>query len=95
MTPTEIRVLDMLRSSPQYPDDLYPAVSPTGRFNTERDHGSAKGGPGRREYAANNYLGKLEKKGFVVRRSYHDTAPDAGKWRITQAGLDALSKQEI
>ena len=70
-------------------------MSPTGRFNTERDHGSAKGGPSRREYAVNNYLGKLEKKGFVMRRSYHDTAPDAGKWRITKAGLSALEKEDI
>ena len=93
MTSTEKRVLDALRAGPKYPHEIYSAVSPNGRFIAEVDRGSAKGGPSRREYAANNYLGKLDKKGLVTRRSYHYKGLHAGKWLITGNGLLALEAE--
>jgi len=83
MTITEMRVRAFLAEKPRFPYELYPVISPAGRFNTETDYGSTKGGPSRTEYAVNNYMGKLAKKGWVRRYYARDTnCPESlrGKW---------------
>lgn len=93
MTATQTRVLKYLQNAPAFPDELYPIVSPSGRFNTQRDMGSSKGGPSKREYAVNNYMGKLQALGWVRRYAYLEhSAPEhlKGKWCITPPGRNAL-----
>ena len=72
-----------------YPDELYPIIWPVGRYTTQRDCGSSKGGPCKAEYAVNMYMGRLAKLGHVCRVAFRDdTEPPAlrGKWILTAAG---------
>ena len=93
MTHTQRAVLTRLMSGGMYPDDLYPVIFPNGRFNTDTDHGSTKGGPSRREYAVAMYLGRL---GPLVRRyaylDKHAHESLRGKWVITKEGQEALGR---
>lgn len=95
MTVTQYRVLLTLIDAPQYPNDLYPVVSPRGRHNTDVDHGSSKGGPSRRECVVNWYLGKMQQTGWVHRYGYANTLVPGelrGKWMITDEGRRAMER---
>ncbi len=90
MTATQARVLKYLKNAPSFPVELYPVVSPDG---TCSERGPSRGGPTKREYSVNNYMGKLQAKGWVRRHAYLDQdAPEhlKGKWSITVDGLRAL-----
>ncbi len=97
MTITEMRVLAFLAEKPRFPYELYAVISPNGRFNTEYDCGSPKGGPSRTEYAANNYMGKLAKKGLARRYQHRDMdCPEAyrGKWvRVPSEAIEQSAKE--
>lgn len=93
ITETQRRVLASLQGGGLFPHELYPIISPGGRFNTDVDTGSSKGGPSRMEYAANMYMGRLEKQGFVCRFAYLDETCQyemRGKWMLNADGYRAL-----
>jgi hypothetical protein len=73
---------------------IYPVMCPNGQFLHRRDHGSAKGGPSRTEYAVNNYMGKLIRRGWVEKRYGWDRVLFAdgtpGGFSLTPAGVEAL-----
>jgi hypothetical protein len=82
-------LLHLYTAGPKLPYELYPIVSPTGRFNTDTDHGSSKGGPSRTEFAVNCFLGRMNARGWVFRYGYLDKLAPAdkrGKWLLTPAG---------
>lgn len=91
LTPRETMALLALRDSPHYPDELYPIIFSCGRFNSVKDHGSSKGGPSKREYAVNMYMGRLAKKGLVSREPYLSHGNKlAGQWYITGKGKQKI-----
>ncbi len=94
MTDTQFRVMLALKQGARLPHELYPVISPGGRFNKDIDTGSSKGGPSRTEYAANMYMGRLEKLGWCQRFAYLDKKCPmelCGKWVITPVGYKAIA----
>jgi hypothetical protein len=93
MTKTQRTVLTRLMSGGAYPDDLYPVIFPSGRFNTDIDTGSSKGGPSRREYAVAMYMGRLGplvyRYGFLDKLAHESVR---GRWVITAQGRQALAR---
>lgn len=99
ITATQARVLVHLYvDDGKLPYELYPVISPHGRFNTEKDYGNTKGGPSRTEYAVNMYMGRMESRGWVRRYGYLDklAPPDSrGKWVLTNAGIAMVESAHL
>lgn len=95
LTDNQIRALRLLRENGLYPYEFYKLFWPNSPYTTgeRRDTGSSKGGPSKMEYAANNYLGKLQKLKLVYRFYYIRDGDNSrnllfgGKWVLTQEGL--------
>ena len=68
--------------------ELYQVMFPQGRFITDTDHGSAKGGPSRIQCAVNWHLGKFGN--LATRRG--DSHGFPREWTITEEGRKALEE---
>lgn len=79
MTEKQKRALEILGAGARYPDEFYVRMWPEGRWT--RTGGYVQGGgPNRAECAANWYLGRLRRKGWVGRFQ--------GRWHITPKGAE-------
>lgn len=88
LTPFEKRALLVLSEKPDYPCYLYKRLFPDGRFNHDRDVGSAGGGPSRSECAVNWHLGRLRIKGLAEQE--YTNGPGARRWKTTSYGREML-----
>lgn len=88
-----LRALDEAGSGGLDHEDLYPILFPTGRFNTQVDRGSTKGGPSRVQCAVNWHLSKLRPwvRRNMERLSYKGREETFFRnWVITSEGRAAL-----
>ena len=88
MTEKQERALTVLSEGNLLPDDFYRRMWPEGRYSAGRDPGSMGGGPSRAQCAANWFLGRLDKKGWVHREF---SSGAWREWRILPAGRRALA----
>lgn len=98
LTMFQVRALRVLRDAGHegaWHEDLYPKLFPRGKFNTQRDSGSVKGGPSRVQCAVTWTLAKrLGGRGWATNsaRSFDDRG--CQRWRITADGLKVLREWE-
>lgn len=73
-------------------EEIFAHLWPEHRF-LKHDPGSAKGGPSRIQFVVNHYMGKLEKKGWVVKPWLSREERYSQDFSLTTAGVLAFRKE--